>query len=886
MNRRAALAAPFLVCALAIVAPAQRLPASVIPEHYDIHFTPDFTTDTFAGRVIISAQLSEAARSITLNAAEIAFHETTVSTGTATQVATVLLDPERETATLTVEQPLPSGRISIAIRYSGLLNDKLRGFYLSKANNRKYAITQFEATDARRAFPSFDEPALKATFAVSATIDARDTAISNGRLLSDTSGPGTGKHTLKFSTTRRMSTYLVALLVGDWECINGASDRIPIRVCGTPDRKDELGFALESAEFALRYLNRYFAIKYPFEKLDIIAVPDFAAGAMENTAAIVFRDQFLLVGNDGGSAQHRKQVSQYLAHEIAHQWFGDLVTMHWWDDIWLNEGFATWMERRPMEEWKPEWNPRFDEVRDTQSAMNLDALRATRPIRARVETPGEINQVFDAIAYQKTAAVIRMVEGFVGADSFRDGINAYLKKFAFGNATGEGFWTTIASVTKRPVDRILSSYITQGSMPLVTVEMSCSGGNTQLSLAQKPISTAVPASTTWEIPVCYKRGGPPPPKATASPAVARPNQARGGGSSSVDPAACVVLSRPATSVTLAGCSSWVFANVDGRGYYRTSYGSDGLDALSEAIPTAGLTPVEQTSLLEDVWALVSLNETSIADFLSLSAAVSAQLSPAMPTDQINFISDRLVDDRQRPAFERWVRQTLRPALTDLGWEPSARDSASRQRIRSNVIYTLGYAGRDPEILAEARRRVGRYLAEDAALDPGLATTILQLAAINGDAPLYEKYVARMVGGTSRDEQIRFRDSLAYFGDPALRQRTLEYATSTEIRTQDAPDIISAMMARPWAAPSTWEHIKSNWTRLGNLLGVFQGLPIVVGSTRSFCDVASRNDVERFLNESPIRGTERSAQQALETIDTCIATKNHQSKHLTEFLSKN
>jgi len=886
MKRRAALAALFLVCSLAIVVPAQRLPASVIPEHYDIHFTPDFTTDTFGGRVTISARLSEAGRSITLNAAEIEFHETTVSAGKATHVATVRLDSERETATLTVQEPLPAGPIRIAIRYSGLLNDKLRGFYLSKANNRKYAITQLEATDARRAFPSFDEPAMKATFAVSATIDARDTAISNGRVVNDTPGPGAGKHTLTFSTTKRMSTYLVALLVGDWECINGTSDRVPIRVCGTPDRKDELRFALESAEFALRYLNRYFTIKYPFEKLDIIAVPDFAAGAMENTAAIVFRDQFLLVGKDGGSAEHLKQVSQYLAHEIAHQWFGDLVTMHWWDDIWLNEGFATWMERRPMEEWKPEWNPRFDEVRDMQSAMALDALRATRPIRIRVETPGEINQVFDAIAYQKTAAVIRMVEGYVGADSFRNGINAYLKKFAFGNATGEGFWTTIASATKRPVDRILSSYITHSSMPLVTVEMSCSGGSTQLSLAQKPISTAVPPSTTWEIPVCYKRGGPPPPKATASPAVARPNQARGSGSSAIDPAACVVLSGPATTVKLAGCSSWVFANVDGRGYYRTSYGTEGLNALSEAIRTAGLTPVEQTSLLEDVWALVRLNETSIADFLTLSAAVSAQLNPAMPTDQINFISDRLVDDQQRPAFERWVRQTLRPALADLGWEPNARDSASRQRIRSNVIYALGYAGRDPEILAEARRRVDRYLDEGTALDPGLATTLLHLAAINGDAPLYEKYVTRMTGGgKSRDEQIRFRNSLAYFSDPALRKRTLDYATSTDVRTQDAPDIISALMARPWAAQSTWQHIKTNWGKLLKQLGVFQGLPTVVGSTYSFCDVASRNDVEQFLNQNPINGTERIARQALETIDRCIATKDRQSHNLTEFLSR-
>jgi puromycin-sensitive aminopeptidase len=866
MYKRAASAAPAVVCALALVASAQRLPPGVIPEHYDLHLTPDFTTDTFAGHVSISGRLTEPTRSITLNAAEIELHETTISAGGSTQAARVTVDAGRETATLTVDRMLAAGPLTIAIRYTGLLNDKLRGFYLSRANNRKYAITQLEATDARRAFPSFDEPALKATFAISATIDAGDTAISNGRVLTDTPGPEPGKHTLKFSTTKRMSPYLVALVVGDWECLSGSAEAIPVRVCGTPDRKAELAFALESAQFALRYLNNYFTIKYPFEKLDIIAAPDFAAGAMENTGAIIFRDQFLLVGKDGGSAEHLKQVSQYLAHEIAHQWFGDLVTMQWWNDIWLNEGFATWMERRPMEEWKPEWNPRFDEVHDTQGAMSLDALRATRPIRSSAETPEEISQVFDAIAYQKTAAVMRMVEGYVGASSFRDGINAYLKKFAYGSATGEGFWTTIASVTKRPVDRILSSFITQGSMPLVSVQMSCSDGSTQLSLSQKPMSSAAPASTTWEIPICYKSGA-SPSKASASPA------------------ACVVLSERSTSARLEGCASWIFANVDGRGYYRTSYEPDGLKSLGEAVRSAQLTPVEQASLLEDVWALVQLNDTNIADFLSLAATVSTQLNAAMPTGQINFISDRLVVDAQRASFERWVRQTLGPALANLGWDSQAGETPGRLKIRSDVIYTLGYAGRDPEILAEARRRADSYLANGAPLNPSLAGTILNLAAINGDEEMYGKYLARMTGEGSKDEQIRFRNSLSYFSDPALRQRTLDYATAGDIRTQDAPDIISALMARPWAAQATWEHVKTNWTKLSKQLGVFQGLPIVVGSTRFFCSAESRNDVERFLKQNSIPGTERTVEQSLETIDRCIATRNQQSKGLSEFLTR-
>ena len=579
---------------------------------------------------------------------------------------------------------------------------------------------------------------------------------------------------------------------------------------------------------------------------------------MENTGAIVFREQFLLVGNDGGSLGQRKQVSQYLAHEIAHQWFGDLVTMQWWDDIWLNEGFATWMERRPMDEWKPEWNAAIDEVRDTQQAMTLDTLRATRPIRSRAETPDEINQVFDAIAYQKTAAVVRMVEGYVGAASYRAAINAYLKTFAYGNAAGEGFWRTIAAVTKKPVDRILSSYVTQSSMPLVNVETTCSGGRTRLSLSQKPISAAVPASTLWEIPICYKRG-PPPPKAAASLAVARPNQARGGGrNGNVEPAACAMLSGRSTSILLGGCSSWVFANVDSRGYYRTSYGTDGLRALGEAVRNSQLTPLEQTSLLEDLWTLVRLNDNSVADFLSLAATVSAAGNAAMPTERINFISDRLVEDAQRPAFERWVRQTLRPVLATIGWESPAQESAEREGLRATVLYTLGYAGRDPEVLTEARRRADRYLTDGTPLHPSLparSCSLRQSMAMRCSLTT----VPRRRRAAEAAGRIRsgIRNSLAYFADPALRQRTLDYATSSQVRTQDAPDIIAALMARPRSAPATVEHVKRHWAALEKSLGVFQGLPLVVGSTQNFCDLGSRNDVERFLRDHPIRGTERS-----------------------------
>jgi len=862
--RRRALAVLLVFCALAAVTPAQRLLRTALPEHYNLHLSPDFATDTFAGRVDIDVQLAQPTRTIVLNAAELEFHEAYVIAGELRQTASVDFSAN-ETAALTVPQAIPAGRARISIRYTGKLNDQLRGFYLSRGSNREYAVTQMEPTDARRAFPSFDEPAMKATFALSATIDARDTAISNGRVVSDTPGPGDGKHTLQFSTTARMSTYLVALIVGDWECLQGSADGIPVRVCGTPERKNELAFALEAAEFSLRYFNRYFSVKYPFEKLDIVGVPDFSAGAMENTAAIVFREQFLLAAPRSSSPAQQQQVAQYIAHEVAHQWFGDLVTMQWWDDIWLNEGFATWMERRPLLEWKPDWSSRLEEVRDTERAMAVDTLRSTRPVRTTVETPAEINEVFDAIAYQKAAAVIRMVEGYVGAPAYRKGINAYLEKFAHGNATGEGFWTTLASAIGQPVDRILSSYITQPSIPLVDVDTRCTGGHTEMTLAQRPVSDGVPPSTVWEIPVCYRRS-------------------RDG---KIQPEACTLLSTRSQTMKLEGCSSWVIANADARGYYRVGYTDDGLAALRAAMKRGELTPIEQTSLLNDLWALVWLNNRSVDSYLALaSQLVEAGTSPAIETAlvRVNLVADRFIDERHRPAFERWVTQMLSPLADRLGWVPLANEPDERRDLRATVLYTLGYAGRDERVLREARRLVDLHLAGTTTLDPSLTETAFDLAALTGGADLYEQYFSGMTHAATRREQTLFRNALSYFTAPALQKRTMEYALSTEVRSQDAPGIITGLMHRPWSTPGTWQQLKTNWNSLQKSMGMFQAMPGVVQSTQSFCDLESRNDVDAFFREHRVSGAERTLARALEAIERCATAKHAHGDRLAAFLS--
>jgi aminopeptidase N len=395
------------------LAGAQRLPEVARPENYKLTFTPDLEKATFQGDETISVRLLKPTSEITLNAIDIDFQDVAITSGGATQKAKVTPQKEKEMVVLTVEKPLSAGAASIHITYTGILNSEMRGLYLGRDDQgRKYAASQFEATDARRAFPSFDEPDYKATFDITAVADKGLVAISNQKVLSDTPGPG-DKHTVTFATTAKMSSYLAALVVGNFEYIEGEADGIPIRVYSTPGKKEMGKFALETAEHVLGYYDKYFGIKYPYGKLDLIGIPDFSAGAMENTGCITFREVILLIDEQHGSIDLKKEIASVIAHEMAHQWFGDLVTMKWWDDIWLNEGFATWMSSKPIEAWKPEWNFNLDDASQAGNTMNVDSLANTRPIHQAAETPAEIQELFDGIAYGKAAAVLSMLEAYL-----------------------------------------------------------------------------------------------------------------------------------------------------------------------------------------------------------------------------------------------------------------------------------------------------------------------------------------------------------------------------------------------------------------------------------------------------------------------------------------
>ncbi|MDP9052545.1 MAG: M1 family metallopeptidase, partial [Acidobacteriota bacterium] len=615
---------------------AQRLPDGVRPEHYSITITPDLKAATFAGRETIDVVLDRPVRAITLNAAEIEFGKVRAIVGDydpSSHNATVGLDEKKEQATFTFAQPLPAGRVTLEIAYTGFLNNKLRGFYLSKTKTRSYGITQFEATDARRAFPSFDEPALKATFDVTLVIDAGDTAISNMQMVSDILVPAAGKHAVAFATTPRMSTYLVAWLVGDFQCTKGKSDGVPIRACATPDKVELTKFALDAAKWDLHYYDKYFGVKYPLKKLDMVAIPDFEAGAMENFGCITYRETEMLVDKKNGSLDARKEVATTVAHEMSHQWFGDLVTPAWWDNLWLNEGFATWMETKAADAWKPKWNFPQDVALDKNRTMDSDAGRTTRAIRTRAETPDEINELFDDIAYGKAGSVIGMVENWVGEDVFRKGVKAYLAAHLYGSASAEDFWNAQTRVSGQPVDQVMRSFVEQPGVPLVTLVDGIGA-----DVKQRPfyLSGAPPVKReAWTIPVCFAGG------------------------------ACRLLTAETSTMDVP---TGVFANARDKGYYRTAYAPVWLKAIEAGAETALSVP-ERIGLLGDRWALMRGGQGSVGDFLDLVLAVKQDESATvmeMALGKVNSIETKLATDDDRKRMDEVVRREFAPRYAALG----------------------------------------------------------------------------------------------------------------------------------------------------------------------------------------------------------------------------
>jgi aminopeptidase N len=855
-------------------AAAQRLPHLAVPENYTLTLTPNFTMRNFAGDETIRVRLLKPTAQIVLNAVEIDFKNATITGNGITQAATITLDEPRETVTLTVDKPLAAGPATIHIYYTGVLNDDLRGFYLgTNEQGQNYAVTQFEATDARRAFPSFDEPAYKATFDVTVTAPQKMTVISNTRVVSDIPGPGPGKHTVHFVTTPKMSSYLLAVAVGDFEYVEGSADGIPIRVYTTPGRKHLASFALQAAENILRYYQRYFSIKYPYGKLDLIGLPDFSAGAMENTACITFRESLLLLDEHQSTLKQRKRVASVIAHEMAHMWFGDLVTMQWWDDVWLNEGFATWMSSKALEAWKPEWNPELDDARDTVRALDSDSLDHTHPIHQSAETPRQIVTLFDTITYYKAAAVLRMTESYLGPETFRKGVNKYLTHYAYRNATAEDFWNSLSQVAGKPVDAMMSSFVNQPGAPLVDVRSECLGKSIAVTLTQQRYlydrsrfesqSENAEQAELWTIPVCVK-----------AELHERSGTLR----------TCFLLTEHKQRFTLPGCSSWVLGNAGAKGYYRTGYAPQTLNSLIE-VDEKALTPAERIMLLADVWAGVRVGRESVGNYLALARGLRADRNPAVVEQmlaQLDYIGKYLVGDADREPYRHWVRRLLEPIAERLGTSPKPGENAEQKSLRAQVLAALGTTGRDPAVLAEAHRVARQALKAPDSVDPELAAALFVPAAVNGNAEFYDQVLANFKSAKTPDAVERDLRTLASFSDPHLLQRTLDFAISPGVRSQDSARLIALVMQNPAGRDLAWNFVRSHWFDIAGGGGAF-GPGEILQSVGSFCDAGMRTQAKDFFAADTGFAASRTLQQSLERIQNCIDLRAHQRNELALWL---
>jgi aminopeptidase N/puromycin-sensitive aminopeptidase len=864
-STRSVLGALFVCLVAASGLQAQRLPQTVIPSHYRLALDPSFSGQKFSGDETITVQVQQATREIILNSLGLDITLAEIEAGGSKQTAEATYDQPNETARLSFANPIPAGTASLHLKFSGRLTPGLRGLYLSRSKRRQYAVTQFEGTYARMMFPCFDEPGFKATFDLSVIADKGDTAISNGRIIKDEPLAGSDQHKITFSTSPRMSTYLVALAIGDWQCLERTVDGMLIRVCAVPENKQYGQFALEAAAQSIHFYNQWYGIKYPFEKLDMVAIPDYEWGGMENTASIFYRDSALLMDEATASVFNRRAHASVVAHEIAHQWFGDLVTAAWWDDIWLNEGFASWMQTKPLAAWHPEWHMEETEAASAQQVIGQDSLAAARPIHGDPRTSAEIKEMFDGITYEKGAAVLGMLESYVGPEVFRNGVNAYLQSHANGNATSADFWEAIAKVSGKPVDKIMPTFVMQPGVPMLTLSGSCHVDHIPLQVQQErfflsPAGDEHKSDQEWQIPVCTK--------------AARPW-----------PSTCFLVTSKKQEVEINSCS-WQMANRDAKGYYRVLYSPQDLVTIATAAEKE-LTVPERIAFVEDAWAMVRAGKAPVATFLAMAEKLRSdhnRLVVTLIADHLDTIGHSLVPDQKQQQYRAFVREQFEPLAKEIGWfaRPKVFESEENRALRASLLGILGNAG-DPGAIAAARKIAQDFMKDPRSVDGTIAGPAFEVSAANGDAALYDQFRQAMDHARSQDEYYHYLFALTSFTQPELAKRTLALIDEGKLRQQDYLQVFPALLADPPAREIAWDYLKAHWDGLAEKVTTFGGRG-AVSALGGFCSVSLRDDVKQFFSTHRAPGAERALQQSLERMNNCIEFKQAQSANLEKWLA--
>jgi len=839
-----------------------RLPANVTPERYDLSLTPDLKAFTFAGHETVAITVHEATNEVVLNALELEIESAIADRAGKSLTAQIDPEPARERVRLRFDETLDAGAWTLRIKFRGILNDKLHGFYRSQYTDaagklHTVATTQFEATDARRAIPCWDEPALKAVFGVTLIVDDDLTALSNAGIKSERKLEN-GKKEIVFKDTIRMSTYLLAFIIGEFEATATVDAGTPLRVVYVPGKRALTGWAEQIGAFSLKFFADYYGIPYPGDKLDLIAIPDFAAGAMENLGAITFRETALLADEHAASRAELERVADVVSHENAHMWFGDLVTMRWWNGIWLNEAFATFMEMLAVDAWKPNWK-RWESFGVSRgAAMAIDALKSTRSIEYTVLSPEDCRSMFDVLTYEKGAAVLRMLEQFLGAEVFRQGISAYLKKHQYNNTETGDLWDALEAASGQPVRSMMDTWIFQQGFPVVSTAPTADGRS--LKITQRRFFFAPPEkpeSQLWHVPVMVR--------ARTDHGVATHK---------------LLLTEAETTLQLPGKLEWALLNEGGHGFYRVRYSPEMLAALTKNL--TALEPIERFGLVSDTWAATVAGLTSLAEFIKMARLFRDETDINVWRALIGAFNylDMIAIDAQRPAVAAAVRETVGAAATRLGWSAVSDEDELQGQLRALLLATLGTIGEDDMVQARAREFYDAWQQDPAKANRDLQPAFVSILAHAGDAARYQEFKRHFKSARTPQEEQRYLFSLANFRAMPLLRQTMEMTLSGEVRTQNAPYLLHSLLANNVSRIEAWEFVQHNWETIVSKFPD-SALPRMCEAINGLLD--RQAEVEAFFHQHKVRLGGKLIDQHLERLAVAVAFRRREGASLESSL---
>jgi aminopeptidase N len=823
------------------------LPKSVVPSRYAIELAPDLQKLAIAGSETIDIEVREPVSRVVLNAVDIAIEVASIDDGG--QRAEVSFDSAAEAATLSFASALSPGPHKLHLIFTAKVNAFGRGlFYVDYPTDggvKRMISSQLEPADARRIFPCWDEPAFKASFELTVTVPQDFLAVSNMPAAKQESAAA-GQKRVAFAPTPKMSSYLFVLSAGELERITADAGGVTVGVVATKGKAEKGRFALENAVKLLAYYNEYFGEKYPLPKLDLIAVPGGFGGAMENWGGITFFESRLLFDPAVNADTARRGIFSILAHEMAHQWFGDLVTMGWWDNLWLNEGFASWMQEKAAERFYPQWKTWLNGYGQKQFGMALDARRTSHPIQLTVPDHSAAMTAFDPITYNKGQALIRMLENYLGEGAFRDGIRRHMAAHAFGNATTADLWHALEAATGKNVAQISASFTEQEGVPLVLAETACDGNAQKLTLRQDRFAV-VPSSVNVKLPPRHWQV----PVELGTPGAAQPSN--------------ILLLDGSAEVPAGACGDAVKVNFGDIGYYRVQYGPNARAALVKAF--ARLSPQDRLNFLADSWTLMLAGYAEPSSWLSLVDGLDIGDRRAVWDQVISAFTqlDRLSRDRaERPALEAYMRAKLRPVFDRLGWDGSGSGDDDDTLLRASLIRTLGEFG-DADILAEARHRFTGFLKDPKSLSPGLLDAVSHIVGVSADREDYDALIALARKSTVTNERVRYYDAAASARDPALAVETLQLTLTKELPGTIVNGLISEVAQSGWQPQLAWDFIQKNLDALTARQGPDFRDQFIPNFMINFHDEAHAAELAQFAPAQATTGGRVMTARAMEAI---------------------